>query len=327
MSGRGEIFLGDLVRALAALRPADRATAGAVCELLGLAGPPAPHPPAVPGAGAHPADDRPAGPASGDEGAARWAAPPADADRPTPPVPAAAPAFSLTVTERGGPGPAERPSLPEPLSAAGQLSALSYEPPWTPGWARGVMFAVVATPVESTRVDQRVLVRKVSRHQAVRSVPRLRRPSTRQGVQLLIDHSPGMAPFTEDRDWLRSLVGGVAGRERVETLRFRGSPARGVVGTDPLAPQPHRPPTPGTPVVLVSDLGLLRPPFAGAAVAAAAEWTRFVDSVRHAGCPVVCLTPYPAERHPAPLRQRVTLIPFDRGLSVTVARQARKAGP
>lgn len=210
----------------------------------------------------------------------------------------------------------------DPSSETARTTRPEVEPPWTPEWARGVMVAAASAPVESRRLDQRALIRKVSRQEVLRAVPWQGRSSTRRGVQLLLDHSSGMAPFQDDRRWLHGLLGSVAGRDRVEVMRFSGCPPRGVVRANSFEMEAYRAPSPGTPVVLVSDLGHVRPPFTGEATARADEWLAFVEGVLRRGCPPVCLTPFPAAAYPSPMGDRIALIPFDRRISLRHAREA-----
>jgi len=237
-------------------------------------------------------------------------------------------AFSLTLTRPSSPAaPPEdtqgsHADTDEPPDQPAESTAT--EPPWTPEWARGIMVAAVSAPVASRRIDQRALLRKASRQQVLRSVPWQHRPSTRRGVQFLLDHSPGMAPFQYDRRWLHSLMTSVTGRDRAEVLRFTGSPRRGVVHADSVVREPYRAPAPGTPVVLVSDLGRLRPPLTGERTARLHEWLDFIDQVLRCGCPAVCLTPYPPTAYPAAVRDRIALIPFDRRISLRHAREATR---
>ncbi|MGW2717022.1 hypothetical protein [Streptomyces sp. NPDC001492] len=361
MSVRGEVFLGDLVKAMVLLRPRDPATEAAVAELLHLsqvetdlpvlpAAPgavsavplapgaeesrPAPSPTALAG---HDRPDRDRGPLHPTATARR------DAPRALPsalpglphtaPRPAALP-LDFTLARTRLPSADERAAYSAPdehvmadlpdEDTRGSHHLSAPEPPWSPEWARGVMVAAVSAPVASRRLDQRALLRKVSRQQVLRSVPWQRRPSTRRGVQLLLDHGQGMAPFQDDRQWLRALLESVAGRDRVEVLRFTGSPLRGVVRAARSAPEPYRPPAPGTPVVLVSDLGRISPPFTNGAAARPDEWPAFVDGVLRCGCPPVVLTPFPAAVYPPSLRGRVALIPFDRRISLRYAREATR---
>jgi hypothetical protein len=355
MSARGEVSLGDLVKAVALLRPRDHSTASAMAHLLDFdLGPvererlfvtvadeehTGPSRPPVPASAPYLSDAAPAPAPRAPRIAAVVHDPPPPplahpgrsdpaprlADRPLdftlartrPPSDGGTGEPHTTPNDHGSPEPPDGPaSGPHPTAP---------EPPWSPEWARGVMVAAVSAPVASRRLDQRALVRKVSRQQALRTVPWQRRPSTRRGVQLLLDHGAGMSPFQDDRRWLRALLESVAGRDRVEVLRFTGSPLRGVVRTAGGAAETYRPPAPGTPVVLVSDLGRIRPPFTGRATARLDEWVDFVDGVLHSGCPTVCMTPFPAHTYPRSVRGRVALIPFDRRISLRHAREATRA--
>lgn len=355
MTGRGEVFLGDVVRAVAGLRPRDAAGAAAIARLLGLDATAAAVSPGTRTARsrtvAQPRSDQPS-PASGGTVPGRpgdgRSAPDTTEGPPlrSHPIDDAAPArnaqdairlterpldFSLTALNGLRQAPSHPPSRSAPDAAASELlghgtagSGQPHEPPWKVGWARGIMFAAVAAPLASRELDERSLVRRVARLDPVRSVPRRRRLSTRRGVQLLLDHGSGLTPFQDDRLWLHELAAKVIGRDRVDVLRFRGTPERGVVRRDPLARETYRPPLPGTPVVLFSDLGLLRPAFAGRSVASPHEWQGFLDQVTHSGCPVVCLTPYHADDYPAELREKVAFLPLDRRVSLQHAREAAR---
>ncbi|MFE0516711.1 hypothetical protein [Streptomyces sp. NPDC058964] len=364
MSRRGTIYLGDLVRAVSLLQPQDLATAAAMADMLGLAPQPphrdrpAPAPPSGPAASADGtgAPERVPAPAFGRRPGGGGRRPPdttsgatAPGSGPVPDGSAEPVALPATPAVDGPPGLPDRPVgfslslirspaavgdpvVPEVDDEATELSGPPdgygprpvVEPPWTPEWARGVMVAAVSVPLASRRLDQRALVRKVSRQEVLRAVPWQRRSSTRRGVQLLLDHGPGMTPFQDDRRWLQGLLGSVAGRDRVEVLRFTGSPLRGVAHGTLFGLRAYRAPAPGTPVVLVSDLGRVRPRFAGRATAGAAEWLEFADRVLHAGCPTVCLSPFPATAYPSALAGRIALIPFDRRISLRHAREATR---
>ncbi|MFJ2932230.1 hypothetical protein ACIO8G_05645 [Streptomyces sp. NPDC087219] len=354
MSARGEVFLGDLVRAAAGLRAADEETVAAIAGLLGV-GPttPAPSPSSFDRLPLAPRPDASAGGAGGRAASPRAPIPDVTRDaRPAGRYPVEESAgrrgpsarervtrlverpvdFSLTSRD-GRAHDDRRPPFadgstawagpePELLRHGTVTTGLRHEPPWKQGWARGVMFGVVATPAESTVCDQAALLRGVARQKALLTIPRRRRLTTRRGAQLLLDHGKAMVPFQDDRPWLSDLLGSIAGRDRVEVLRFRGTPRRGVVRDDPGARDPYRPPVPGTPVVLFSDLGRMRPPFAGASVAGADEWRGFIESVLRAGCPLICVTPYQLSAYREELRRRVAFIPLGRGVSIRHAQEA-----
>lgn len=197
------MFLGDLVRAVAGLRPRDAATAAAMARVLGLDGgaaavspdASAPRPrtvgprrrdlspsssdgtgPGRPGDGrsAHvSAEVRPPRSGNTDEAAPTRSARHAVrlTERPVD--------FSLAALNGFRPAAAHTSDRSAPDASASELLGRGtagpgqpHEPPWKQGWARGIMFATVAAPLESRELDERSLVRRVARLDTVRSVPR-----------------------------------------------------------------------------------------------------------------------------------------------------------
>ena len=67
-----------------------------------------------------------------------------------------------------------------------------------------------------------------------------------------------MQPFALDQQILRDALLRVVGRDRVEVALFDGCPLRSF-GLGPRDEwHEYEPPTPGTPVVVVTDLGIVR---------------------------------------------------------------------
>ncbi|GCD97588.1 hypothetical protein [Embleya hyalina] len=319
-TARGRIHLGDLVRAIVALDVTDVDTAAGIARMLGIAGD-ADTPEWADGPDEAPPADEPAGPPAPGELVPMSVPPDAGCSLlslrgPHAPNEATGPAESSQAPGEAPPGEIDRL-----LEAGTDDRAGPPEPPWVGRWAPGVMFAVGSTDVVGRSVDERALVRRVAARSFLRELPRRTRPTTRLGVQLLLDAGECMTPFRADQRWLRELAAGVVGRDRVEVLRFWGTPARGVRRVGRRERAAYRPPAAGTPVVLISDLGLRRLPFSGDAAAGPGEWGDWIDAVRRAGCPVVCVTPYPARAHPWSLRQRVSLVPLDRRTSIRAARR------
>ncbi|WP_406299093.1 hypothetical protein OG948_27945 [Embleya sp. NBC_00888] len=325
-AGRGQVHLGDLVRAIVALEVTEVDTAMEIARALGLS--------------ATTDSVRPVGTS------ARTPPPAADPDEPRGTRDDSPAVVSAPVPPpREADGGCSLLVLREPRPASGRVVADESdgvdvqrlldsgsrdgapEPVWSGRWASGVMFAATATDVIGRVLDERALVRGVADRGLVRTLPFRSRPTTRLGIQLLLDGGESMRPFRFDQRWLRELADAVVGRGRVEVLRFQGTPWRGVRAVGRRGPVAYRAPAAGTPVVLVSDLGLRRLPFSAAAAAGSAEWRDWIDGVRRAGCPVVCLTPYEARAHPWALRRRVAMVPLDRRTSIRAARrETRRAG-
>lgn len=341
-AGRGQVHLGDLVRAIVALEVTDVEVAAQIARMLGLAG--ARDPEAGARTAAEPSTEW------GDDGPepAAWTepvptapgsamVPPREADGGCSVLTLCGPARGMegaggssgagAATDGGDTGGvAESASLDVRRLLDPGVGDGPPEPPWAVRWAPGVMLAAASTDVFGRVLDDRALVRAVAHRSPVRRLPFRPRPTTRLGMQLVLDGSESMLPFRADQRWLRELADAVVGRGRVEVLRFQGTPWRGVRAVGRRGRVAYRAPTAGTPVVVVSDLGLRRLPFSGASAAGLAEWRDRLDAVRRAGCPVVCLTPYEAWAHPWTLRRRVALIPLDRRTSIRAAwRESRRA--
>lgn len=118
--------------------------------------------------------------------------------------------------------------------------------------------------------------------------------------QLLLDRGEGMRPYRRDMQGFHRRLLEVAGDDRVELLHFQGCPLRGVETPDELEPMDYRPPA-ATPVIVLTDLGIARPP-PGAERADAADWLAFAAALDATDCPLLLWVPYAPERWPAPCR-------------------------
>ncbi|EIV91490.1 hypothetical protein [Frankia sp. QA3] len=359
-SRRPAVFDGDVWRACARLAVADRATAAAVRSLLpaeggwsGEAGGPAwtagpvfPRPEtgrlAVPG---------PEGSSTASAAAAPWPVSgggESAVDGPDEPGSTASPAGA------GEPEPSRWLTVEGPAETVGPLPAW-LEPPagrgaeasgsrraaaartWTAtehsagsgegGWApllsgarvRAVLGAVTAARVPAGDIDVAEVTAAIGRGAPPRRLPRKPAWTHRRGVQLLLDTAPAMQPWLLDVAGLAAHLVSVAG-PGVQTLRFAACPLRGVgPGLRPWSD--YRPPRPGTPVLVVTDLGGGGP--WSPRPAPAGEWVRFVQVLRAAGCRPVALVPGPLGRADPELAALLPILPWDSSATV---RQARRVG-
>jgi hypothetical protein len=324
-----QIFLGDLLRALAALGPLDAGTRDAIATLLGLhlaesppespAGPELAAPaPSVPGHLDQPAGDagragaRPGGPADLPD------------DLAADPQGTGAPTFAGRlstwdlIAKREGPWPVEVKPLAPPI-AEDVADAPPLEPLLVPAWVRGILSAALATPSPDGPLDLERLVDTVARRQPILRLPRQPLPTLRQGVQVLVDTSPAMVPFARDRAWLVAEIRRVVGEDLTQVLRFAACPGRDAGPGSRRTWEAYRPPARGTVVLLLTDLGIGHPP-SFADWADEREWLQFVGTVRHAGCPLVALVPYAEARWPRELRDAIAILAWDRRTSVATVR-------
>ncbi|MGY5046849.1 hypothetical protein ACWDE0_14570 [Streptomyces sp. 900105755] len=202
--------------------------------------------------------------------------------------------------------------------------------PWDPRTERAVFLALAGTRTTGRAVDHPRLVDLVVRGLAGGQtgrprVPYRQRATTRAGALLLIDRGESMRPFRHDQEWITRLAGSILppGGLRVLDLRI----AQGVSRDRGRTWEPHPVPPYGQPVLLLSDLGHLRPPAPGRHHSPPANWLPYLRRLWEAGNPVVCLTPYPAEEYPAAVRRTVALVPLDRRVSVRLAQTAARRDP
>ncbi|NNB99118.1 hypothetical protein HI113_35020 [Corallococcus exiguus] len=197
----------------------------------------------------------------------------------------------------------------DPSSAPPMLPPPS--PLFVPAWQTGILTAALGVPRPEGPLDVPRMVPQLARRLPVRELPRRQVRSLRLGVQVLVDVSESMVPFAEDRKQLLACVRAVLGPDRVEVRQFAGVPSRGVRRRAGAALHPFEPPASGTPLLVLSDLGI------GASVFSdelpdVEEWLHFAGVARRAGCRVVALVPYSSARWPRALRRRMHLLHWDR---------------
>ena len=156
------------------------------------------------------------------------------------------------------------------------------------------------------RLDTERLARSLARGRLPRHLPRRRHRRWPPDLVVLLDFSPRLWPYRRDMHRLAERLvkdlgaGGVrirlANHGPFGPWRDWQAVRRAPVWAAP-ADLPWTPPAPGTPVLIVGDLGLLLGPRS----AEAGDWARFVEGVRRAGARPVTLMPLGAGQVGAPL--------------------------
>jgi hypothetical protein len=198
-------------------------------------------------------------------------------------------------------------SLDRP-TPAGQAAEPAHVPLFSRNSVAAITAELVGRYVDDGPVDVAATVALLSRALAVHSFPRQRRRSLRFGAQILVDRGDSMRPFARDQDDMVRQLQRSAGN--VEIWYFRAAPQRAMrmpFGKS----QPYRPPSHGTPVLLLTDFGAVsqlncRP------TATRREWSDFLTSLRQHGARPVGLVPYPRSRWPAWLASELPLVSWDR---------------
>lgn len=293
MTRRHEIWLGDLARALDALRPTTPEGCAAVAASLGfeLVARPKEDP-----VGESPFTPLPPSPPN------RVSTP---AVVPPPPPPRAATSRAGSRVTRTRLDPTPRPPVPDWLAALQGIvtvphsgTPLAPEPLIPPRYARGVLGAALATARDDGPIDLDRVIAELARGTAVTRLPRLPRFGVGTETWLLLDHSEAMAPFRSDVAGLQRSVQALLGRDRVRVRRFIGTPARGVWPSARGSRPGPWPGSQGISVLLVSPLGIGPTPRPEER-ATAEEWVQFGASLTRMGAWAVALVPQPRERWPA----------------------------
>jgi hypothetical protein len=284
----GETGVGDIVRALAALRLGPNATA-LVARMAGFRLV-APAEPAAPAEALPQARPRPEPPPE--------TAPttPLQADQRQPTATRAV--WTLTAVAREERVPAGNDVDPFPVVQAWQLvPSLPYLPLLRKEVARDVLDSAAAVRRPGTEVDLDHLLADLVAGRPIERLPRRPVLSLEAGLEVLIDVGEGMQPFRRDvrevLDALHRLIGpGLSRRNFYETPWTEG----------------WRPRDQERPVLVLGTLGCGELPD----LQAVYGWVRLITALRKRGTRLTALVPVPPWRwHPA-LRLTGTLVPWDR---------------
>jgi hypothetical protein len=196
-----------------------------------------------------------------------------------------------------------------------------YQPLLQPKQAPALLGTLCATARPTGRVDIPAAVEWLARRRPVRRLPRRDRQTLARGVQVLADAGDGLKPYARDREGVVVALERLVGEGLVADGWFLDDPARGVGFDHDL--DRYEPPAPGTPVLLLTDLGI-------GGGAARRRWPKREHLVSLArdlaaqGSPTLALVPYPPTRWPAGLDRSIGLVFWDRRTTVSHVRRARR---
>ncbi len=136
--------------------------------------------------------------------------------------------------------------VPQPLS------------PWRRIWP--FLRAVLGAQDQSRQLDLDRIVRSLARGEVLRRFPCLSRAAWAMKAQVLVDLDPRIHFFWNDFYDLVERLQGMRGRTGLDSLCFEEGPLEPCTSFDPERRDQqilYRPPEPGTPILILSDLGLL----------------------------------------------------------------------
>jgi hypothetical protein len=197
----------------------------------------------------------------------------------------------------------------DPRPALGSLR-LPSRPPLT-RWSRLWPFLrrSLGRSVEWNQPDVPRLLDWLTRGEALRQIPMLRRHGWSQRIAILTDYSRQTTPFHGDFNALCRALEKRHGQLGIEHCILAGEPgARPLVHRSSQRTQQRwQLPAPTTPLLILSDLGLL-----DTSPATRLGWQQLGGRLRSAGRQALALCPVPARLHPAGLQRGFTMVEWDR---------------
>ncbi|HRD90478.1 MAG TPA: hypothetical protein PK752_19815, partial [Accumulibacter sp.] len=163
--------------------------------------------------------------------------------------------------------------------------------------------------VEWSQPDVPRLLDRLTRGEALRQIPMLRRHGWSPRIAILADYSRQTTPFHGDFNALCDVLEKRHGQLGIEHCILAGEPgARPLVyRSSQRSQQRWQLPAPTTPLLILSDLGLL-----DASPAARLGWQQLGGKLCCAGRQALALCPVPARLHPAGLQRGFAIVEWDR---------------
>ncbi len=163
--------------------------------------------------------------------------------------------------------------------------------------------------VDSRQPDLSRLVDRLTRGEVLHRIPMHRRHGWSPRIAILADYNRQTQPFHGDFNCLCRALEKRHGPLGLDRRVLASEPGRQPLGRRPLqsATQRWQVPPAATPLLILSDLGLL-----DGTPETLLGWQKFGGRLRSAACPAVVLCPVPAELHPASLQRCFEIVEWDR---------------
>jgi hypothetical protein len=187
---------------------------------------------------------------------------------------------------------------------------------------RAILSRLAAAPTSLGEVDVSKLVETMGRGRPFTILPRRSVLTLSKGLDVLVDYGRGMDPFRVDIvDLLDSLARAV-GPHRLSIRAFRSCPSMGVMDLETAATTRYRPPSNGTPVLAVTDLGMAEQRARGGMLPET-DWLDFAGQLRAGGSPLLVLMPCPPSQAPLAIRRSIKLVIWDRHTGARLTERSR----
>jgi hypothetical protein len=196
------------------------------------------------------------------------------------------------------------------------LFVKAIDPLIEPKISRAIFGRMCSVRTRTGEIQISAIAGAIAQFKIIREVPRRQVTTLAPGLQLLIDVSPSMAPFRDDYLGLLRQLKKLIGTELLVLRSFEGCPTFGNRDVNGGARITYVPPRPGTPVLAVTDLGIVRAP-SNTRAEQVKEWLDFNQRLLAQNTPLTILTPYSKDRFcDSLLARRIRIVLWDRTTGV-----------
>nr|WP_218187966.1 formylglycine-generating enzyme family protein [Desulfosarcina cetonica] len=180
-------------------------------------------------------------------------------------------------------------------------------------WARMWPFqrSILGEIKDLGAIDIPKVIQSTAEMRPMKRLPRIYRPGWARRCVLLIDADTRLIPFLQDARQLYRNVLKVRGRLGLDLQLFENGPSGPVSrpGKAPLSHLPFKNPEPGTPILIISDLGLF-----SRDAKLKNDWVKFGHKLRQSNFQPVVLTPAPYRLWTRELTSLYRMACWDRGM-------------
>jgi hypothetical protein len=211
------------------------------------------------------------------------------------------------------------------LDSVALESPASPVPPRTlldPLWQRGILIESAGALDATGDVSILEAVDLFARGAPLLNLPALKMRGISKGCQVLVDAGLGMQPFANDTGQLVRAIRKAVGFEHTRVLTFIDSPTTGVM-TESFGDMHYTPPDNGAMVLALTDI-CCGGPRSAIREAVPEDWLTVAKRIRDAGSDLLILNPYPPDRWPAQVKDRIAVVHWDISTRAVDVRQIRR---
>lgn len=183
---------------------------------------------------------------------------------------------------------------------------------------------VMGHMVESIEINIGLVVERLAQGKALQNIPRIRRLNWSGPCQVILDASESLMPFWDDEAGLVRSITRLRGRSGLEMLVMEHGPGHGCRywGKWQEQVRPYSLPEPGTPILVLSDLGCL-----DRQGQTRHAWLRFGKRLKQAGFVPIVLVPCPVRSWDKELLRYFKMACWDRGVRLPRPGQSSISSP